>query len=304
LEGELPTFNDSHTTCADGVGWLCLLIHEYGVENLSDDTHTRLLHFLTTAKEQLAAHRMAGHGLIHSGHNATWMDTIGRTGYRLEIQCMYGLLLELLYELTGDERHEQDRLRLLGKVKQQFWHDGYLKDGLADTSLRPNVFIAYLLQPDLLSNLAWQSCFDKALAALKTPWGGLASLDMSHPDFQPASTGENNVSYHNGDSWFFVNNLAGIAMLRFNQHYYGKTIVDILQSSTPETLWENMIGQPGEISSAYQLESFGCGIQAFSGGTYLALLKEFEDYSAKHDRDSISFFWDSTAESSADTFSK
>ncbi|MBU6389063.1 hypothetical protein KGQ71_00960 [Patescibacteria group bacterium] len=298
VEGELPTYIGSGTTCADGVGWLCLLVREYGEQELSQENRERLLRFLDTAHTQLKQYRQAGHGLIISGHNATWMDTIGRSGFRIEIQCMYGLLLELLYALTGEAAYEQEHLRFLGTVKQMFWEGSYLRDGLADPSIRPNIFLAYLLQPALLNRNSWQLCFDTALSHLQAPWGGLASLDTKNPGYQPESTGEDNRSYHNGDSWFFINNLAATALHRFDSRRYGAAVVDILQSSTREILFEHMIGQPGEISSGSQMDSYGCGIQAFSGGTYLALLRELEGY-GKQDRDSMAFFWGPTAASTA-----
>lgn len=298
-EGELPTFQGSKTTCADGVGWLALLVREYGLENFTDQEREYLTMFLKIAKEQLDQFRRAGHGLIYSGFNATWMDTIGRVGYRLEIQCMYALVLELLAELTSDPRLEQTRIRFLGRIKQEFWSHGYLQDGLSDPALRPNLFLAYLIQPDLLTEQLWQGCFEKALKELRTPWNGLRTLTADHPKYEPLSTGEDNKSYHEGDSWFFINNLAAIALLRFNQHRYGKTIVAILQSSTEEILWQQVIGHPSEISSAEVADSFGCHTQAWSAGTYLALLKEFEDYSSRHEADSIASFWDSSAESLA-----
>lgn len=300
--GELPTYIGSGTTCADGIGWLCLLVREYGTHNLTEETTHRLLNLLKTAHTQLAVSRKAPSGLIFSGHNATWMDTIGRSGYRIDIQCMYSLMLEILYEISEDPTYEQERLRLRGSIKSNFLKNGYLSDGVNDPSLRPNLFLAYLLQPDLLTANVWQECFDIALKELRTAWGGLTSLAPSHPDFHPFTTGEDNQSYHNGDSWFFINNLAAMALIRFNQHRYGKVIVDILQGSTEEILWHNFLGHPGEISSASTLDSYGCGIQGFSGGTYLALLQEFENYSATHERESISFFWDATADSTADSF--
>ena len=49
---------------------------------------------------------------------------------------------------------------------------------------------------------------------------------------------------------------------------------------------------PGEVSSAARLESWGCGLQAFSGGTYLWLLREVEGFSAEHTPDTAGFFWE------------
>jgi hypothetical protein len=288
--GELPTYQGSHTTCADGVGWLCLLVREYGEHLLPDSTKIRLLHFLTTAREQLQTHRKASHGLFFSGHNGTWMDTIGRSGFRIEIQCMFALVLDLLHSLTEDSTYEQERLLLLGKIRQHYWKGTYLADGLGDPTIRPNVFLAYLLQPDLLQQNQWGLCFDTAIASLTCTWGGIASLDPTHADFKGITTGENNLSYHNGDSWFFINNLAGIAMHRLDDNRFGKQVVGILQSSTDEILWHNMLGLPGEISSAFELDSFGCGLQGFSGGTYLALLNELETH-AGQGLDSTAFFW-------------
>lgn len=302
--GELPTYIGSGTTCSDGVGWLCLLVREFGEHNLDLETKERLLQFLSTAHKGLTDYRQAQHGLIRSGYNATWMDTIGREGYPLEIQCMYALLLELLHSLTEDPAYEQERLHMLGTIRQHFWTDTYLADMLNDPVKRPNVFLAYLCQPDLLSQQLWQGCFDTVLEAIKTDWGALASIDHADPRYHPRSTGQDNQSYHNGDTWFFVNHLAAVALLRLNQHRYGKTITGILESSTNEILWHNMIGHPGEIASATTLDSWGCGCQAFSGGTYLMLLKELEGYSNGQSRDSIAFFWDSTAASTKESFFK
>jgi len=295
LNGELETYKGSHSTCADGIGWLCLVVAEYGLTNLPPDTKVRLMHFLKNAHSGLVKNHQASHGLIASGHNATWMDTIGREGFRVDIQAMFSLLLQQLHELTGDESYSQERLRFLATVRHLLFKDGYLMDGLDDPTKRPNVFLAYLLEPELLSQKNWTSCFDSVLEVLRCGWGGLSSIDQTDPRFQAVSTGEDNKSYHNGDSWFFVNNLAAIAMHRLNQRHFGQDIVTLLQSSTNEILWEHMVGQPGEISSASRLDSWGCGLQAFSAGAYLALLKELEHYSARQGADASESFWESTA---------
>jgi len=273
-QGELPTFTGSGTSCADGIGWLALLLREHGVEHLSTAGKAAMASFFSLARTGLNEGRKGIHGLINSGYNATWMDTIGRDGYRLDIQCMYGLLLEVLGTLSGNNEYEEERKQFNVQVREHFFHDGYLWDGLGDATKRANVFLAYLLQPDLLTEEEWKSCFSTVIAATSTPWGGLTSLDRSHPAFQPESTGQNNLSYHNGDSWFFVNNLAATALHRCDAHVYAQTINRILRSSTDEILWQNFLGQPGEIASADSGTSWGCGIQAFSAGAYLFLLNE------------------------------
>ncbi len=272
--GELPTFIGSGTYSADGIGWLCLLLREHGIEHLSQAGKDALAEFFLTAKTGLSEGRTGIHGFIHSGHNATWMDTIGRTGYRIDVQCMYALLLEVLGKLTDEPAFEEERLAFLENIRGSFFRDGYLWDGVDDASKRPNVFLAYLLQPELLSSEDWKLTFSEVIAVTGTPWGGLTSLDRNDNAFQPESTGENNLSYHNGDSWFFVNNLAAVALHRCDNHVYAQTISRLVRSSTDEILWKNMLGQPGEIASADSGTSWGCGIQAFSAGTYLFLLEE------------------------------
>lgn len=272
--GELPTYLGSNTTCADGLGWLCLLINEYGLEDLDETTKQRLVHFLKTAQTQLQASRRAAHGLIYSGFNNTWMDTIGREGYRIEIQAAFCLVLELLNILTGEDQYRREQLKMQNLIREHFYKNGYLWDGLGDPTKRPNVYLAYLLQPELLNQNGWISCFEKINQVTNLEWGGLSSIDKTDPRFHAYSTGQDNQSYHNGDSWFLINNLAAVAMHRLNEKHFGKIIMEILQGSTNEILFENMIGHPGEIASAAETASWGCGIQAFAGGPYLALLKE------------------------------
>ena len=232
IDGELSTYIDSNTQCADGVGWLCLLAAQYSQPDFPIGLERRLIRFLLRARTGLLAAKTTATGLIRNGNNTTWMDTVGREGVRLEIQCMYGKLLELLYELTGQAVYEQERLTLLATVRQHFLYNNQLLDGIGDDTIRPNIFLAYLLQPDLLSARLWQSCFDQALAALWLPWGGIASIDGEDQRFQEYSSGEDNHSYHNGDSWFFINNLTAIALYRLDAKRYGNKINAILEAST------------------------------------------------------------------------
>lgn len=271
--GELPTFVGSGTVSADGVGWLALLIREYGLSKLGDGERAELRRFLETAVEGLKGQHRSPEGLITSGHNATWMDTIGRAGCRIEIQAMYGLVLELLADL-GHAAAGAERADHLKRVKAAFLDHGMLKDGHDDPVIRPNCFLAYLLQPDLLTATEWERVFGNALKALRTDWGGLASLDQKHPDFQEESTGQDNRSYHQGDSWFFVNNLAGVALARFGMRQFRSVVQELLASSTEEILWKHTVGHAGEIASAGSGTSWGCGVQAFAAGPYLFFTRE------------------------------
>jgi|GEM_PF-6767520 len=269
--GELPTYAGSGTTCADGIGWLALLMKESGYIPSSAEV------FFKGALEGLNQSRRTPSGLIWSGHNATWMDTIGRSGFRLEIQCMYALVQELLFTITGENQYREQQKEILQTIRHFMFVEGRLLDGLEDDMqpdlrVRPNIFLAYLLQPSLLDGEAWEHCFETAILELSTPWGGLASLSSRDSAFQPLSTGENNHSYHQGDSWFFVNNLAALAIKRHGSPKLQHIAEKLLASSTEEVLWQHFLGMPGEIASAQTGESWGCGIQGFSGGAYLKAL--------------------------------
>jgi glycogen debranching enzyme len=279
--GELPTFVGSGTYCADGVGWLALLVREVGLNNLPEQTRSELTTFLQGAVSGLNQSRKTPTGLIWSGHNTTWMDTIGRVGCQIEIQAMYGLCLQLLAELTGNTQLEADRQSHLDTIRHTLFQD-YLRDGLREDlslsdELRPNIFLAYLIQPDLLSAEQWDATFKVVLDACWTKWGGVTSLSWKNPLFQAQSTGENNLSYHQGDSWFHVNCLTAIALHRHNHEAYTNVISQLRSSACSELLWQHYLGAPGEIASAESGASWGCGIQGFAGGPLVKLLTEVKN---------------------------
>ncbi len=276
--GELPTYAGSGTYCSDGVGWLSLLIREVGISNIPEAMRGEITTFLQGAISGLNQSRKTPTGLIWSGHNTTWMDTIGRVGCRIEIQAMYGLCLQLLAELTGSQQFETDREAHLGTIRHTLFQE-YLRDGLEeDLSLsnqkRPNVFLAYLIQPDLLTRDQWDATFTTVLDNCWTRWGGITSLNWQDPEFQKQSTGENNLSYHQGDSWFHINCLAAISLHRHNKELYHSVIAMLTDSACSELLWQHYLGTPGEIASAESGASWGCGIQGFAGGPLVKLLTE------------------------------
>ncbi len=271
--GQLPTYIGSNSSCSDGLLWLCLLVREYGLNDLDPVTQARLEHLLIQAHTELSMRR-AHHGLIESGKNATWMDTPGREGFPIEIQAGFLLALELLYELTFDPRVASERLQLRSVIEKEYLQQGMLADRLGDPICRPNLFIAYLAAPDLLSEISWRSVFTHALEKLWLPWGGLSTIDTSNPAFHAVSMGESNESYHNGDSWMMINCLASVALKRFGG--FAAQASQLVSGATEEILWKNIAGAAGETQAAGNGDSWGCGVQAFSAGPYLWALKEHE----------------------------
>ncbi|MDD5750036.1 MAG: amylo-alpha-1,6-glucosidase [Candidatus Pacebacteria bacterium] len=214
---------------------------------------------------------------------STWMDSIGRAPYCLEMQA---LLLNayrlgaLNYEFWRKKffyrRQEKEGRRYF---KEKLWDGEILADGLFDNqtpdkTVRPNIFLAALAYPKLLTRAEWQKCFENALGRLWLEWGGLATLDRQNSDFQSEHTGENAASYHQGDSWFFINNLAGLMMAATDKKTFLPYIEKIAKASAHDILWQGIIGHHSELSSAAELRSEGCLCQAWSSAFYLELLKK------------------------------
>ncbi|MEK6892285.1 MAG: amylo-alpha-1,6-glucosidase, partial [Nanoarchaeota archaeon] len=203
----------------------------------------------------------------------TWMDTDfgddGREGFRIEIQALRLNMFKLMYDLTLNHKYKILENTLKIKVKNKFWNEKILADGLNDFTIRPNIFIASYIYPELLNNKEWETCFENSLKSLWLGWGGLSTIDKNHKLFTDANTGENNQSYHRGDSWFWINNLAAIELNKINNKKFNSQIQKIISASTEDILWKGCIGCASELSSAKELSSQGCFNQAWSNAMYV-----------------------------------
>jgi len=276
---------------ADGVGWVFLRLHELMKtlqqngklgDYFSEQEIRHVKRQLAKSIKRLLEHH-SHDGLSTNKELETWMDTgykeDQRPGKRIEIQAlrlrMYDFMV-FLAGLTGNKVKIAAYTKLLNltreHVRQVFWHSPLLYDGDNDATVRPNVFLAYYIYPELLSKKEWSLCFSSALEKLWLDWGGLATIDKSHKYFSNEYTGENNRSYHRGDSWFFVNNLAAIAMKRVNAGKFSKFINKITEASTNEILFKGVIGYHSELSSAKELRGEASLAQAWSSATYIELL--------------------------------
>lgn len=203
-------------------------------------------------------------GLVFAGPKQTWMDSLDREGARIEIQAL------TLAALRGTGLEKE----LRKEVRSKFWNGRFLKDSPDDPTIRPNVFIAAYVYPELLSKKDWRACFDHILPRLWLDWGGVATVDRSDPLFTGEHTGEDPESYHNGDSWYWVNNLAAIVLSRFGKRKYKKYIDAILNASRKEITKMGAIGHHAEVSSALRQTSSGCLSQAWSAAMYVELVEE------------------------------
>lgn len=220
--------------------------------------------------------------LIISGKKETWMDSIKRRGARIEIQALQLNMYKLgrLIDPKKANIYKQLEEKLKTKVRNLLWDEEILADGYdfkvqkIDKTIRPNIFLAYYIYPELLTDKEWIKCFRKALYELWLDWGGLATVSKESPMFHSQHTGEDARSYHQGDSWYFINNLAAIAMNRLDSGKFSYEINKILQASRKDLMWLGAVGHHSELSSANKQTAEGAISQAWSFATYLEAMYE------------------------------
>lgn len=212
----------------------------------------------------------------------SWMDTI-ELYYPLDIQVQLLGMVSTLIDLSVIN-HKEDTQRYLDlefslkeKIKSVYWRNGALHNNPQGNEITSNTFLVYYLYPNLFYKSEWEQIFDKSLKELKTSWGGISTLSKFHNEYHDTYSGENNKSYHRGDSWFWINNLAAITMYDLNRKKYRKEISKILQSSTQDILKMGTLGFGSEVSSAKEQLAQGAHAQLWSTSTYIELVhKLFE----------------------------
>lgn len=273
--GLLPNkINHEVAQNADAVGWLFKRIGEW-LENkkLNEITVWKIKRQLEKTLENLSKFSNNKEFAFSLGRD-TWMDTINRAGERIEIQALRLCMLKLAYKLTEDSSFKVLESSLKFKVKEKFWTGEVLLDSPNDYLIRPNVFLAAYIYPELLEKAEWQTCFDNILPALWLPWGGIATCDMNSQNFIAEHTGEMPQSYHSGDSWFYLNNLAAIVLHKINPERYKDYIGKILEASSEEILFMGAVSCHSELSSASELKSQGCWSQAWSNALFIELINK------------------------------
>jgi len=283
---------------ADGAGWVFRRVHDL-IETLRKRKillqyfRREELYFIKNKLEEtiniLLKHHTAHH-LATNKRLETWMDTGAdgadgridtRAGSRIEIQAlrlnMYrllGILSDVLNDETGYNLAKELEHDMKKAVVHEFYKRKYLRDSPDDDTIRPNIFIAYYIYPDLLSKEQWEQCFKIIVPKLFNIWGGFSTIDKSSKYYRKIHTGEDSKSYHHGDSWFWINNLAAVCLARVSWLTFRKEIERIFTASTGEILWGGIIGSHAEISPSEDMESMGCLDQAWSSAMYIELVHE------------------------------
>jgi len=267
--------DNSELSSVDALGWLANRIMKLDEKyKLSEDFKMDVVSKFEQAVVNLIQKRTNSEGLAMSYKNETWMDSLEREGARVEIQACRLNMYRFLYKFTKNDQYEILENELKEKVLEKFYFDGVLRDGSDDVTIRSNIFISAYLYPNLLDNEKWEDCFDKILPKLFLQWGGITSLDVTDGDFISEDTGENSLSYHRGNSWYWVNNLTALVLYKINSHKYSDYINKIMEASTNEILYKGVAGHHSEVSSAEKQTSSGCEAQLWSSAMYLEVFDE------------------------------
>ncbi len=291
-DGRMPNRHpDSKLGSADGVGWVWKRTQDFLLAlgrkgNINEFLTYDELIFMREQLKKSISRLLTYHtkdGLSSNSALETWMDTgykdDTREGFRIEIQalrlCMYRLMAYIC-SLTGNEvgakRYSELEDVTHRKVRHEFYKNPLLLDGIGDETIRPNIFIAYYAYPELLDKNEWKSVFDRALKSLWLPWGGIATIDRDHRYFSSEYTGEDNRSYHRGDSWYFLNNIAAICLNDVDSKAYRGHVEKIISASTDDILFRGIIGFHSELSSAGNPTSSASLAQAWSSAFYIELI--------------------------------
>ncbi len=237
---------------------------------------------------------------IYNEKGESWMDSIDREGISIEIQALFYEGFELLKEYDNEFKYLQQKIEKV--VNEMLFHD-YILDGLERYEIRPNYILAYYFSPKLAEKIGFDKYFFNNLEQLWLEWGGISSLSKYCPLFYKKHTGINSKSYHNGDSWYFINNITGTILLKFLEKYNNKNkknnkkekieekIFKLLNSSIRDILLLYIPSGHSEISSSFEQESLGCFDQLWSNATFIEFvihyLKQYNNL--KNIKDFVSF---------------
>lgn len=223
--------------------------------------------------------------LIKVKYAQSWMDTI-EVNYPMDVQVQLLEFISFMASLSNITKNKNDTEKYLdledglrNKIVTTYVKNNTLYNDLNQTeeTHNCNVFLAYYIYPNLLHKNDWEKIIDNALKAMKTSWGGVSSLSKKANNFQINYSGENNLSYHRGDTWYWINNITAIVLNDLNEKKYRNEISKILMSSTTDILKMGTIGYASEISSSSKQKAQGNLAQAWSSATYIEMIdKLFE----------------------------
>ncbi len=208
-----------------------------------------------------------------------WRDTIKWIKYPLALQVatlnlisVLAILAKLLNKTIKCEEFLDLESIFKDKIREIYLRNNMLFDEAQEDIITNDVFLAYYLYPDLCYQEEWESIFEKSLQHLYLNWGGISSLSKFDSRFQENYSGADDISYHQGDSWYFMNALVALSLNHCNSKKFEIQIKSITQNLTSQLLEKGTLGYISEVSSASNNDSRGCSAQLWSHTLYLELL--------------------------------
>jgi len=265
----------------DALGWQFLRLENY-IDVLNNKEKSRIEQLLERVILYCLMNQTENDFAV-SGACQTWMDSIERPGAQIEMQTfrlkIYNLAGRLSASAVKREFWQRLEAKLLLKTRQYFFDNTTAFDsidpqtGKQNPVARPNIFLAAYIYPQLLLKNEWIKYFDQLLPKLWLDWGGLSTVDITSDLFHPVHSGEFPASYHNGDSWFYINNIAAIVMHRLDPLKYYSFVSKIFRAGIDNVLFGQAAGAGSELSSANKFAPAGCFNQAWTNATFLELFE-------------------------------
>ena len=182
---------------------------------------------------------------------STWMDTLERKD-ALEIDVLY------LKALRRFAKINKDYVPLANNLK------GRIIKKIKENPVDVNLIFAFLFLEDIFTLDEWRNFFEKLLKENYLSWGGLTTLALNNPKFLDEDDGEKAKAYHQGDSWYFLNNLLAYSLAKIDFQRFKNFIQKIIESSFSDLFFDGALGWSSEISSAKKRKSEGSLVQTWS----------------------------------------
>ena len=157
-------------------------------------------------------------------------------------------------------------------IREIYMKNGLLVDEPETQIVTCDTFLAYYNYPDLCTQNEWKSIFKKTLSHLYLSWGGISSLSKHDSRFQQNYTGGDDISYHQGDSWYFMNAICAMCLYHCDKDEFKEEITKISSSLTKQLLFKGALGHIAEVSSANEMQTRGCVAQTWSLALYLEMI--------------------------------
>jgi len=190
---------------------------------------------------------------------STWMDTLERKN-ALEIDVLY------LKALRRFAKINKDYIPLANNLKER------IIKKIKENPIDVNLVFAFLFLEDIFTLDEWRNFFEKLLKENYLSWGGLATLPLNDPKFLDEDNGEKANAYHQGDSWYFLNNLLAYSLAKIDFKKFKNFIQKIIESSFFDLFFDGALGWSSEISSAKERRSEGSLVQTWSIASLVFLL--------------------------------